>query len=276
MKIIVKNDAFKEKKSGIVASIADGVWTTKKEPIKFKNSNMNINMTFLADGLFLDFRHWLCGQQTSKNKPYEKGMSFHRGILAPTVDVIVEMQRRRSTLSYSTSGVSSTEAGTDSALDLRTLGCTSSSSTVFSSHGETGEAEEFLNLVKVFMEPEQDESSGTTGLDLLAEAACIRKAYDIKNPDACPIPVDHVSGCEDLVILDSDTWKKFYMKRKAPDAWGRLMYRKVWKKTVKATLPKKQKPLRFNRLLVALTANYCTQDLHFFIQYTYHLDASMF
>ncbi len=79
---------------------------------------INVVMAMFAPGFFWDLRNYICGQVLKSQEHFKEGDSLHRGVMAPTHEHIAEI--RSLYLNYPTTDVSSTEAGTDSALDLTT------------------------------------------------------------------------------------------------------------------------------------------------------------
>jgi len=94
-------------------------WATNKEVYRGRpRGPHNVMLVMFAPGYYFDLHNYICGQNLKSQAHFQEGDSLHRGVMAPTAENIVEIQSLM--LSYSCSDQTSTEMGTDSALDLTT------------------------------------------------------------------------------------------------------------------------------------------------------------
>lgn len=162
-------------------------WSSKKHQLgkKDKGNWFNMHLAYIGRGFFVDLRSWYCAQELQKNKPAKKGDSFYRGVLAPSIDVIVEIQCR--CLDWDSAGTS-TEVGTCTSLDLSTTSTTNTDST----NVWEGETFEFIELMSFMESTDQKLEEDKGGLDVLAEAASRRKSVKLR-------PIE---GFEDFVEIE--------------------------------------------------------------------------
>ena len=120
--------ASKFLKIHVLVRTSQGFWSTKELPAGQKKfpAPHNVALMRISNGFFLDLHYFVLGHNTKKTEKFQEGESAHPGLMAPSVDVLVELKRM--TLSYDSSGTS-TQIGSDSALDLSSLGSTSSTTT---------------------------------------------------------------------------------------------------------------------------------------------------